>query len=59
MLVHGTGHSLDELGINKMPYDSHLSFRHLSNQLGEGSAIAKQFRFEKVQHTIHEVLGFM
>ena len=59
MLVHGTGHSLEELGIAKMPRDSHLSFRHLSNQLQHhGSAIAKQFRLEKVKHTIHEVLGF-
>ena len=58
MLVHGTGHSLDELGIEKMPYESHLSFRHLACQLGDGSAIAKQFRFLTVQHTIHEVLGF-
>ena len=58
MLVHGTGHSLDELGIKKMPRESHLSFRHLACQLGDGSAIAKQFRFLTVQHTIHEVLGF-
>ena len=58
MLVHGTGHSLDELGIKKMPRDSHLSFGHLGCQLCAGSALAKQFRFETVQHTIHEVLGF-
>ena len=58
MLVHGTGHSLDELGIKKMPRASYLSFRHLGCQLLAGSALAKQFRFQTVQHTIHEVLGF-
>ena len=50
MLVHGTGHSLDELGIAKLPRGTQLSFKELNQQLRSlrSTRLAKCFRLKTV-----------
>ena len=50
MLVHATGHSLEELGIAKLPRGTQLSFGEVSQQLTglRSTPIAKCFRLKTV-----------
>ena len=57
-LVHGTGHSLQDLGVDKLDYGSRLSFANLAEQLNNAgsSPLAKCFKLKKVSSSIQELV---